>query len=109
MATRQPFAPERQFIDELIALQRKYNVEIGGCGCCGSPFLTCEDGGKADLSYDHEGVLRIEGNVVRLPEKLTKPSDMTIITKIDGVAEGTIEVRGDGSGGSPQPSCEEEP
>jgi hypothetical protein len=33
---------ERQdkFLAELTKLTMKYGVAIGGCGCCGSPFLT---------------------------------------------------------------------
>ena len=27
------------FLAELSALTVKYGVEVGGCGCCGSPFL----------------------------------------------------------------------
>lgn len=27
------------FLQELTALTRKHKIAIGGCGCCGSPFL----------------------------------------------------------------------
>jgi hypothetical protein len=26
-------------LSELKELEKKYSLEIGGCGCCGSPFL----------------------------------------------------------------------
>ena len=29
----------KAFLIELTALTDKYNIEIGGCGCCGSPWL----------------------------------------------------------------------
>jgi hypothetical protein len=29
-----------QFLKELAALSRKHNIEISGCGCCGSPGLS---------------------------------------------------------------------
>ena len=28
------------FMTELEALTRKYNLSVGGCGCCQSPFLS---------------------------------------------------------------------
>ncbi len=32
-----------EFLDELSALTRKHKIVIGGCGCCGSPFLEVLD------------------------------------------------------------------
>jgi hypothetical protein len=29
-----------QFLKELTQLSRKHKIAIGGCGCCGSPFLS---------------------------------------------------------------------
>lgn len=28
-----------EFLEELTELSKKYGIGIGGCGCCGSPFL----------------------------------------------------------------------
>lgn len=28
------------FLEELTSLTERYGLEIGGCGCCGSPYLT---------------------------------------------------------------------
>ena len=30
----------QNFLDELTELTEKYQIKIGGCGCCGSPYLT---------------------------------------------------------------------
>lgn len=28
-----------EFLEELIELTNRYGIGLGGCGCCGSPFL----------------------------------------------------------------------
>ena len=33
----------KEFIKELEVLSRKYQLYIGGCGCCGSPFIETLD------------------------------------------------------------------
>lgn len=46
-----------RFLDELSDLTEKYEIEISGCGCCGSPFLVdMEQGGFVgdNLTYDEE-------------------------------------------------------
>ena len=30
------------FLTELFDLCQRYNADIGGCGCCGSPFLSVD-------------------------------------------------------------------
>lgn len=32
----------KKFLKELTALTRAYGIGIGGCGCCGSPWLTAK-------------------------------------------------------------------
>lgn len=47
------------FLTELGELSKKYGIEIGGCGCCGSPYLDYmgenmnEKETATDLSYDN--------------------------------------------------------
>lgn len=33
-----------QFLKELSELSAKYDLWIGGCGCCGSPYIDTGDG-----------------------------------------------------------------
>jgi hypothetical protein len=46
------------FLNDLTKLSVKYNLYIGGCGCCGSPFIISEGGENNylydNLEYDHE-------------------------------------------------------
>lgn len=43
------------FLTELTKLTDKYGFEIGGCGCCGSPWVTSDDkDGGVELTYDEE-------------------------------------------------------
>ena len=49
---------QREFIIELETLTRKYGISIGGCGCCGSPWL--ED--DADVSDDQSGYAYYKGD-----------------------------------------------
>jgi hypothetical protein len=43
-------AKTKAFLLELRALTVKHGVEIGGCGCCGSPWLA-----EADVSDERAG------------------------------------------------------
>lgn len=44
------------FFKELAELTKKYGLIIGGCGCCGSPWIQDFDGRFIydDLSYNKE-------------------------------------------------------
>jgi hypothetical protein len=40
-----------KFLEELSELTRKYGITIGGCGCCGSPWLMEMEDGETDSEY----------------------------------------------------------
>lgn len=44
------------FLTELGELSKRYGIVIGGCGCCGSPYLDYMDGNTrvtaVDLAYE---------------------------------------------------------
>ena len=44
-----------KFMAELEALSRKHNIVIGGCGCCGSPFLYREESMGREDYYQING------------------------------------------------------
>lgn len=43
------------FLTELAELSRRHGIEIGGCGCCGSPFLREIDEAERGGGYEAEG------------------------------------------------------
>lgn len=46
----------KEFLDGLSELTQKYGLEIGGCGCCGSPWVEEIEGNERldELTYDRE-------------------------------------------------------
>jgi hypothetical protein len=44
------------FLDELTTLTNKYGIEIGGCGCCNSPYLI--DLTNGDNEFDGQLTMR---------------------------------------------------
>lgn len=40
-----------RFLADLTALTHRYGIQIGGCGCCGSPFLNETKAGDRNLVY----------------------------------------------------------
>lgn len=51
----------REFLLALTELTRKYGISVGGCGCCGSPWLDVD----ADVRDSRSGYCHTDGNEVR--------------------------------------------
>ena len=52
---------KQQFLFELAELTRKHGISIGGCGCCGSPWLNL----NADVSDPRAGYSMCEGDQLK--------------------------------------------
>ena len=48
-----------EFMDKLAELSRSMGIYVGGCGCCGSPFLDI-DGIDSDIRFE-DIVIRDDG------------------------------------------------
>ena len=48
----------KEFVRELSKLSRRHKISIGGCGCCGSPFLSPmgKDDGRYEVTKDFDGL-----------------------------------------------------
>lgn len=46
---------KQQFISELTSLSQKYGLTIGGCGCCGSPWVAEMEPSEKNGSYSLDG------------------------------------------------------
>jgi hypothetical protein len=42
-----------KFLEELTELSKAHGLAIGGCGCCGSPFVYNDGDGAEDFSKQH--------------------------------------------------------
>lgn len=59
MSTQEGYDRIGAFLLELVALSNKHGVAVGGCGCCGSPWLSTHtlnaSGERAPVSRDVGG------------------------------------------------------
>ena len=51
---------QKQFLIELRELTIKHGISVGGCGCCGSPYLEMD----ADVSYEKSGYIHDNGGEI---------------------------------------------
>jgi hypothetical protein len=56
-----------KFLKELSALSRRYKIKIGGCGCCGSPWLADVEGrgGKYESNGGEDGLVFVQPDGAR--------------------------------------------
>lgn len=63
------------FLEELKELTLSYGIVIGGCGCCGSPYLLDRDGSTEINSLQHDELTWIDDhyelkNIYETPEEV---------------------------------------
>lgn len=46
---------EKAFLKALTKLTKQYRISIGGCGCCGSPWINHEAKVRNDAQYTVDG------------------------------------------------------
>ena len=51
----------KDLLRELRGLLKKYDAVLGGCGCCGSPYIEFNS-----KEYDGFGEVRIEGDKIQV-------------------------------------------
>lgn len=47
---------EKAFLKALTKLTKQYNISIGGCGCCGSPWIVHEAKIRNGAKYSADGM-----------------------------------------------------
>lgn len=57
----------QEFLKELTKLSRDYGIAIGGCGCCGSPWLYEEEGD--DFKNQAYGIDRVKSESLEFDYK----------------------------------------
>lgn len=76
---------QAEFFTELQALCKKYNAEIGGCGCCDSPFGYVDDWknsfGNLDVAPDYLTV-EIKGVQFQLYTDPTEYHDIEVTEEV---------------------------
>lgn len=66
------------FLEELSSLTMRYGIAIGGCGCCGSPYLMDRDGATEINGLQHDELKWVDddhyelGNVYPTPEEMVE-------------------------------------
>lgn len=50
---------KEKFIAALTVLSNEYRCVIGGCGCCGSPYVD-EEGNPGEYTYKEDGYPELE-------------------------------------------------
>lgn len=81
------------FLTELLALCIKHDVHIGGCGCCGSPWVM-----EATSSLILGGALNVRPKMDTRDDKVVQPyTDNTASLRLGGDVTLTIRICEDGT------------
>ena len=64
--------PIDNFLTEISEVTKKYGFIIGGCGCCGSPYMTKVDGSNTPI-YENLHFDKENGNYTVQKHEVSKP------------------------------------
>lgn len=64
------------FLEKLSELTMIYGIAIGGCGCCGSPYLMDRDGNTEINGLQHDELIWVDDDHYELKNIYETPEGM---------------------------------
>lgn len=64
------------FLEKLSELTMIYGIAIGGCGCCGSPYLMDRDGNTEINGLQHDELIWVDDDHYELKNIYETPEEM---------------------------------
>ena len=72
------------FLEKLSELTMAYGIAIGGCGCCGSPYLMDRDGSTEINGLQHDELIWVDDDHYEL-KNIYKKNNFTLFFKFKNI------------------------